>query len=210
MCWTWKVDMNIRLLTSIFAAAVLLISAGCQKQEEKNAWDKINELEDERAYLKQTIKDLRKQNEQIKQQFVTVSKIDKDVRIEALANIDRIAIDKRSGLFDKDDDGENETLIVYIKPYDDAGDVVKMAGNVNLQLWDLSKKGNDALLGEWDVKAAELKKLWMGMMMTNYYRLAYKIPELLKDEQKELTIKVKFTDYLTGKVFTEQMVIKRK
>lgn len=195
---------------SIFAAAVLLSAAGCQKTEESSAWAKIGELEDERAYLKQTIKDLQRQNEQIKQQFVTVSKIDKNVRISALANIDQIAIDNRSGFFDKDDDGVEETLIVYIKPYDDAGDVVKMAGDVNLQLWDLSKDANEALLGEWDVKAIELKKLWMGMMMTNYYRLAYKIPELLNDAQKELTIKVKFTDYLTGKVFTEQKVINRK
>jgi hypothetical protein len=201
--------MNIRLLTSIVAGAILLIMAGCQRPEESSAWTKISELEDERAYLKQTITDLRRQNEQIKEQFVTLSNLDRDIRIEALASIDRITIDKRSGFFDKDDDGTEETLITYIKTYDDAGDVIKMAGDVNLQLWDLSKGKNEALLGEWNVEAKELKKLWMGMMMTNYYRISYKIPHLLNDKQKELTIKVKFTDYLTGKIFTEQKVVKR-
>ena len=76
-------------------------------------------------------------------------------------------------------------------------------------IYVLLKDKDEALLGEWNVEAKELKQLWMGMMLTSYYRLPYKIPELLNDKQKELTIKVKFTDYLTGKIFTEQKVVKR-
>ena len=208
LCRTWKVDMNIKVLTIIVGAA-LLFMAGCQEPQQDSAWTKISQLEDERAYLKETIADLRLQNKQLNEQFQNLANLEGKIRIELLANLERIAIDKRSGFFDKDDDGTEETLITYIKTYDDAGDVIKAAGDINLQLWDLSKKGNEALLGEWNVTAKELKQMWMGMMMTDYYRLSYNVASKLNDKQKELTIKVKFTDYLTGKVFQQQKVVKR-
>ncbi|MCF7956071.1 MAG: hypothetical protein K9M75_09740 [Phycisphaerae bacterium] len=201
--------MNNRLL-AIIIGAVLLVTAGCQQPQKDSTWTKISQLEDERAYLKKTVEDLQLQNKQLKEQFTNLANLKSEIRIELLANLERIAIDNRSGFFDKDDDGKEETLITYIKTYDDAGDVIKTAGDVNLQLWDLSKKGEEALLGEWNVGAKELKLLWMGMMMTDYYRLSYNVASKLDDKQKELTIKVKFTDYLTGKVFTEQKVVKRQ
>ena len=201
--------MNIRVISIIVTAAALMIMAGCRNTGPASAWTKISQLEDERASLKETVADLRKQNKQLKEQFQNLANLDSEIRIELLANIERIAIGKRSGFFDKDKDGTEETFITYLKTYDDSGDVIKSAGDVNLQLWDLSKDADEALLGEWDVKAKELKNLWMGMMLTDYYRLSYKIPSKLNDKQKELTIKVKFTDYLTGKVFTEQKVVKR-
>ncbi|MCF7955919.1 MAG: hypothetical protein K9M75_08975 [Phycisphaerae bacterium] len=201
--------MNNRV-SAIIIGGALLVMTGCQHpQKQSSAWTKISQLEDERIYLKKTIEDLHQENKQLKEQFSNLANLKGDVRIELLTNLERIAIDNRSGFFDKDDDGTEETLITYIKTYDDAGDVVKAAGDVNLQLWDLSKKGEEALLGEWNVTAKELKLLWMGMMMTDYYRLSYNVASKLDDKQKELTIKVKFTDYLTGKVFTEQKVVKR-
>ena len=201
--------MNIRVLTIIITMATLLIAAGCQESTSTRAWDKVKQLEGERVELKLKVDQLEAQNKQLKEQFQNLANLDSEIRIELLTNLERIAIDKRSGFFDKDKDGTEETFITYIKTYDDAGDVVKTAGDVNLQLWDLSLDVNEALLGEWNVEAKDLKQMWMGMMMTDYYRLSYGIPSILNDIQKELTIKVKFTDYLTGKVFTEQMVVKR-
>lgn len=200
--------MNIRAISIIVLGAGLFMAAGCQKPQS-NAWDKIRVMEDERIKLTRQVRVLKDKNKQLSRQVETLTKFDHELRLEMISNLERIAIDKRSGFFDKDDDGTDETLIVYVKTYDDAGDVVKAAGEINIQLWDLTSDPKEALLGEWDVKAKELKVLWMGMMMTDYYRLPYKIPELLNDRQTELTLKVKFTDYLTGKIFEEQKVLKR-
>jgi hypothetical protein len=201
--------MNIRVLTIIVTVATLLIGAGCQDSQSSRGWDKVKELEGEQAELKLKVDQLEARNKQLKEQFQNLANLDSEIRIELLTNLERISIDKRSGFFDKDKDGTEETFITYIKTYDDAGDVVKTAGDVNLQLWDLSLDVNEALLGEWNVEAKDLKQMWMGMMLTDYYRLSYEIPSMLNDEQKELTIRVKFTDYLTGRVFSEQKVVKR-
>jgi len=202
--------MKIKAFLIITTAAALLIITGCEQPQKTTQWDKLTELERERTDLKQEVKHLQQENKQLKEQFASLAKLEHDIRVELLANLDNVEIDKRSGFFDKNRDGKEETLIVYLKPFDDSGDVIKAAGDVNIQLWDLSKKSDDALLGEWNIAPKELKDLWMGMVMTNYYRLSFRIPELLDGNRKDLTIKVKFTDYLTGKVFRKQKVVKCK
>jgi hypothetical protein len=207
LCQTWKVDMNIKDILTIVVGALLLMAAGCQGPETTNKWDKISRLENERANLTAKVLDLEGKNEQLTQQIGTLAKFDRELRFDIVSNLDRVVINKRSGFFDKDDDGKEETLIVYVTTYDDSGDVVKTTGDINLQLWDLSKEPQEALLCQWDVAAKELKQLWMGMMMTNYFRLPYKVAGLVDESQKEYTIRIKFVDYLTGKIFQEQMVI---
>ena len=129
--------------------------------------------------------------------------------MDVLSKTARIKIGRRSGLFDRDNDGKKEKLIVYVKTIDEAGDAVKAAGEVVVQLWDLNAEEGEALLGKWEIGPAELKRMWAGTVMTNYYRLEFDVSELVKAEQQELTVKVRFTDYVTGKVFGEQKVIGR-
>jgi hypothetical protein len=83
-----------------------------------------------------------------------------------------------------------------------------VAGSVDVQLWDLNKKGSEALLGQWQVKRSELKKLWFATLITINYRLTFDVGDKVEKFDEPLTVKVTFTDYLTGKVFKEQKVIK--
>ena len=43
--------------------------------------------------------------------------------------------------------------------------------------------------------------------MTNYYRLTFDIAEIPAGQGQELTVKVRFVDYVTGKTLTAQKVI---
>ena len=199
--------MNIRSIMIIFVGASLLLAAGCQGPKTTEKWSKISKLENEKADLAAKVKDLEESNAQLTRRIEVLAKFDREFRFDMISNLDRVVIDKRSGFFDKDDDGTRETLIVYVKTFDDSGDIAKAAGDINLQLWDLSKDPQKALLCQWDVGAKELKHLWMGMMMTNYYRLPYKIAGLLDKSQTEYTIRIKFVDYLSGKIFEEQMTV---
>jgi hypothetical protein len=69
------------------------------------------------------------------------------------------------------------------------------------------------LLGQWHVNSQQLRKLWFDTLMTVGYRLMFDIPPVLLQQQDalaedSLTVKVTFTDYLTGQVFTDQKAIK--
>ena len=150
------------------------------------------------------------ENKQLKEKLETLMGIDKPARIEAFSTITAIEITGRSGLYDKNKDKKNDTLIVYLKPIDDMGDVIKAAGAVDVELWNLNAKPQDALLKSWAIEPKELKKNWSGSLMTCYYKLQFDVNSVLTGKEKDLTLKAQFTDYLTGKVLKAQKVINSK
>ena len=150
------------------------------------------------------------ENKQLKEQLETLMGIDKPARIEALSTITSIEITSRSGLYDKNKDNKKEMLIVYLRPIDDMGDVIKAAGAVDIELWNLNAKPQEALLKSWAIEPKELKKNWSGSLMTCYYKLQFDVNSILTGKEKDLTLKAQFTDYLTGKVLKGQQVINNK
>ena len=139
---------------------------------------------------------------------LTAFGLPENVKGENLYNIQSLKIHRNTDFYDKDKDGKNETLIVHVQPTDDQLDVIKAIGEVDVQLWDLNQPDGQAMLAEWNIAPEELKKTWTVTMFTISYRLTFQIAEIVKSFDKPLTVKVKFTDYLTGKIFEEQRVIK--
>ncbi|GAI29494.1 unnamed protein product [marine sediment metagenome] len=158
--------------------------------------------------LNSQIEESEKEVEQLKEQVQVLSGLPGEKKAENLYNVQKIKVTRYTNLYDKDDDGRYEKLIVYLQPIDEDGDVVKATGSVDVQLWDLNKEADKALLGEWHVGAGELKKLWFATIVTTNYRMTYDVGEIISEYKEALTLKVRFTDYLTGKVFEEQKVIK--
>ena len=63
------------------------------------------------------------------------------------------------------------------------------------------------MLASWKLEPEEIKTLWASTLMTNYYRLTFDVGEILDGKGQELTVKVRFTDYISGKTLTAQKVI---
>lgn len=192
---------------TLIGGCFLFFLCGCENDTSQSLWDQIKELGQEKSKLKQQVESLEADNQSLGEQVKQLSALGSEVRMSALPTLSRMEIGKRTGFFDKDHDGKKEKLIVYIKPFDDTGDVVKAAGSVEVQLWDLGADSGEALLNTWQIGPEELKKKWAGTVMTNYYRLPFRIDDLAAEGSKDLTVKVKFTDYITGKVLRGQKVI---
>jgi regulator of replication initiation timing len=197
--------MNQRL----FVTVILVFGAvcGCQEESQVSLWDQIKQLGQEKVTLREQNEKLQSENEELKKQVRTLSAIDPQVRAEAVAAMKKIEIGKRSGLFDKDSDGIKEKLIVYVRPSDETGDTVKTPGSVEVQLWDLNNESGQAMLASWQLGPEDIKTLWASTLMTNYYRLTFDVSGILDGTNQELTVKVRFTDYMTGKSLTAQKVI---
>ena len=86
-------------------------------------------------------------------------------------------------------------------------DPVKAPGSVEIELWDL-KKTADSMLGQWRFEPEELKKMWVTTLFSDNYRIPVEVGTILAGFQGSLTVRVTFTDYISGKVFTEQKVVK--
>ena len=196
------------IIIVVLGAALLLGTLGCEKSNKQSLWDQIKQLGQEKTVLRQQVKQLQSENEGLTRQVENLSTLSPKIRIEAMTTVKRIEISKRTALYDKDKDGKKEKLIVYVRPFDETGDAVKAPGHVQIQLWNLNSDSEKALLGQWEIAPAELKELWSATLMTNYYRLVFDVSKLLSGSEKELTVRVNFTDYTTGRVFSEQKVIR--
>jgi len=193
----------------ILIGSLLTIAAGCQTQSKKDSLaDAINNLQNEKKQLTSQIQQEKKGNQQLQKQIKNLAGIDTQLKFSNLYDIQRIKIHKYTNLYDKDKDGKLEKLIVYIQPIDAQGDIVKSPASVDVQLWDLNTESEKALLAEWHIPPQELKKLWFATLITINYRLTFDIADKIENFQEPLTVKVIFTDLLTGKVFNEQRVIK--
>ncbi len=201
-----KTASAIKYRLVVAALAVCALVLGCDRGTEKTLFDQIKLLAEEKTELKLQVEKLQGANEELTKRVETLSALGPEVRLEVLGRLESIEISSRSGLYDKDKDGTKESLVVYVRTIDDAGDAIKAVGSVEVQLWDLEAQDN-ARLAQWRIKPEELKRLWSSTVMTSYFRLTFDVSELLRDNENELTVKVTFTDYITGNILRKQRVI---
>ena len=198
----------VRLLSSVFCllfSVFCLFAAGCQSS---NLAKEVKTLRQEKAELKNQIEQSKSEAEQLKNQVHVLSNLPPEVRLEDLYDLQKIKITRYTNLYDKDNDGKKEKLLVYIQPIDEEGDIVKATGAVDVQLWDLNKEASQAQLGHWHITPSQLKKLWFATLITINYRLPFDVADKITGDEKELVVKVTFTDYPRGKVFKEQKIIR--
>jgi TolA-binding protein len=187
----------------------LILLTGCANPNEKESLDvQIEQLTQEKTQLQKQIEESENENKQLKQQLQVLSGLPKEVKLENLNRLKSVKIGRYTGFFDKDKDGRKEKLIVYIQPTDEQGDALKAAGSAEVQLWNLNKTSGEAMLGQWKVEPDELKKLWYETLISIYYRLTFDVADIADSLEEPLTVKVTFTDYMTGKIFKEQKAIK--
>jgi outer membrane murein-binding lipoprotein Lpp len=194
-----------RWIESFILIALAVMLAGCSSSTQR-PWKTLKDCAQKNTELSMQIQALESENTQLTEQVNTLSTLDAAARLEALDTLDKIRIGKRTGFYDKDNDDTNETLVVYLEPLDKAQDFIKAIGAVKIQLWDLDAAANEAKPAEWTLEPAELHPTWGGTIFAGYYRI--KLPlENFSDQKKDYTVKATFTDYLSGKVLTDQKVI---
>ncbi len=196
-------------LYAILAGCLFTAAAGCESTGSQKIppAKQIQTLKQEKKQLARQIEQSKAEAEQLKKQIQILSDLPPEAKFENLYHLQKTKITRYTNLYDKDKDGKKEKLIVYIQPIDEEGDIVKATGAVDVQLWDLNKENGEALLGQWQVKPDELKKLWFATLITINYRLTFDVADKITGDEESLVAKVTFTDYLTGKVFKEQKVI---
>jgi hypothetical protein len=192
-----------------FVLCFLIFLAGCDDSyTESPLQERVETLTIQQQQLESQLEKSTAENEKLQKQIHTLSGLPERLKGENLYSVQNVKIGKYTGFFDKDKDGTKEKLIVYIEPIDEQGDVIKAAADIEVELWDLSKTDGSAQLAKWPtVKPDELKDLWFASMVKVNYRLTFDITDKVTSFDEPLTVKVTFTDYLSGKVFKKQKVI---
>jgi hypothetical protein len=94
-------------------------------------------------------------------------------------------------------------LLVDVVPIDGQGQALKAAGSFDIQAFDLSGP-QPQTIGHWTFNIEQARQAWLGMALQ--YNYVLRCPWQKPPTHSQLTLKVTFTDALTGRQFANQTV----
>lgn len=191
----------------VIGVVILGILAGCRSTEElRRQENMIEQLQEQKTELQQQLEKVTTERNQLESQIEVLTSLDSKVKAKDIYDMQSLRIGNYTGFYDKDDDGTTETLIVYLQPIGLNGDVVRAIGDIEVQVWNLNAPAGGGMIKRWSVEPAELKDNWYCSLITNY-RLTFEAGDIAANAEGDLTVRIIFTDHLSGKVFKEQTVI---
>jgi hypothetical protein len=176
--------------------------AGCQSPTEVSLRREIGDL-------RETIK---QKDNQLVAQKASLDELDSQLRVARSISEDdlkrifypeKLLIDRLSGGADYDGQPGDDGVTVYLQPVDKDGDVIKVAGDIRIQLFDLAAPPQRNLIGEYFIPVDQVGKLWHGKLWTDHYSIKCPWPKG-PPEHTEVTIRAMFVDYLTKRVVSAQ------
>lgn len=192
------------LATMLLAAVLCAASAGCRSDE------KLVEARRNLADCRERLDRAQEENERLQQRIDDQQKrIDTlmalgDKRLDKLYYVDRLDIGRYSTGVDTDDEPGDDAVKVFLQPIDQEGNALKAAGSARIRVYDLAGDGNGALIGERRLSVDEFADDWAGGFMTYHYSTT--VPFDRPPTTNEVTVRVEFVEYLTGRTFSAQRV----
>ena len=124
-------------------------------------------------------------------------------RLDKLFHVAAIRLSRFTGGYNTRPTLGHEGVKVYITPIDADGCVIKAAGDITIGLFDLSAGGEGVRIGEFHFDVDQAAKRWFSGALTYHYSFVCPWPKN-PPLTNEVTVRVQFIDYLTGKTFTAQ------
>ncbi len=196
------------LLAALAMAAAWATAGGClanQKQYDQlrselaESSEALRKLQESTDGLQTVVIDQQKQIRALQQLG--------DKRLERLFHVERIKLGRYTGGVDLDGAEGDDGIKVYLRTIDQDGSVVKAAGDVKIQLFDLAAKPENNLVGQYNWQAEQISKRWSSGFMTYHFSFECPWPAAAPGHD-QITVRVEFTDYLTGKIFDAQKLCK--
>jgi hypothetical protein len=166
------------------------------RDEVIQAEDRIDELEEDKRRLQDSIRS----QKQLVQRLRALS----DDRLANLFTVESVELGDYTTGANLDDAPGDDGVRVRLVPIDAAGSPLKAAGSVKIQLYDLADE-EEPLVGKCRFPVENIGDHWSSHFGTYHYR--FECPFSRPPDHETITVRVEFTDYLTGKVLHAQKEI---
>ncbi len=186
--------------------ACLVALTGCADPCEQ----KLQALRDEVIEAEDRIEELQEENRQLAGSLQSQEKLIQrlrglsEKRMSNLFTVESIELGDYTTGANLDDTPGDDGVRVRLVPIDAAGSPLKAAGSVKIQLYDLAQEDNP-LVGKCSFGVEGIGDYWSSHFGTYHYRFECKFSRVPAHEK--ITVRVEFTDYLTGTVARAQKVI---
>ena len=198
------------LISAVIVSAAL---PGCRGMDIFRQDKKIKQLREELESARAGAKAARQATSEAKSELARKQKrIDTLValgpdRLKKLFYAKDIKLGQYTGGADLDGQAGCDGIKVFLRPIDANGDTIKAAGAVTVQLYDLAQPADKTLIGEYKWSVDEVAKAFSGGFLT--YHFTFTCPwKSGPPKHAEITVRVEFIDYLTGKTLAAQKVCK--
>ena len=186
-------------------------AGGCGPQNVDHAKMLAQELDRvtlENTALKQQMADRDATIESLRKQAEALADLG-PTRLDHLFTTDRIELVRLTGGADYDGKPGDDGVTVYLRPVDAQGDAIKAAGEIRIQLLDLTEENRPRELGLYVLNdPGELRASWHGGFMTDHYTIRCPWqPGLGLPAGREVTVRATFLEWLTGREFTAQKAV---
>jgi len=183
----------------LVAAAIL--APGCAQQSDVDLNRRISQLTEQLAERDRRVQALQSANEEMRGHIDRIRGFTPE-QLEHIVAPQRLEIATLSGGRDFDQRPGDDGVRVFLKPIDKDGDAIKVAGDIRVDLFDLSEPAGSTLIGSVSFPVSEVHALWYGRFLTYHYTLdcAWQRPP----KGQEVTVRVTFVDYITKRLLTEQ------
>ncbi len=192
------------LAAGLMAAA--LVASGCQSPAEVQLRREVSELQTTVQSRDNQVAAQRAAIDELNSQLAVARAISED-DLKVLFYPDHLVIDKLTGGADYDNKPGDDGVTVYLRPIDRDGDLVKVPGDITIQLYDLAAPAQKNFIGEYRVPVDRCGKLWHGKLWTGHFSIKCPWPSG-PPEHSEVTVRALFVDYLTKRVVSAQSVCK--
>ena len=163
------------------------------------------ETRDQLAKSQQQAIDLQKENQRLAEQVQTLQGLGAK-HIDDLYVLKKVQVGSYSTGTNTDGKGGDDAVKVFVETFDQYGSTAKMAGTLTIQLYDLAAPAGANLVAECTLGPKDLGNKWINGFMSQFFQV--ECPWKTPPAHEEITIRIAFTDYLTGLKYTDQRMVK--
>lgn len=125
---------------------------------------------------------------------------------QALARIAGLSINKlMSGGKDRDGDRLDDAMQVIVSPLDGDGDLVKIAGQMEIEAYDMARTGDDKRIGRWVFDSSEARKNWHSGFLSSGYQ--FQLPWQQPPSGKNVLVHARLTTSDGRQFDTDQTLV---
>jgi hypothetical protein len=202
----------LRLSFSLGLWLSVSLSAGCldyvsgekfqaTQRKLQLATEQLTRLENELAEQQQSMRTLQSQ-------LARLRGLTQEEALEQLVSPVRLELEGLSGAYDTDGHAGDDGLLLFVRPIDRDGHVIKAAGTLRVNILDPLNPANRNVVAEYHFDVARTRALWYGRLWTQHFTVRCPWPTGQIPMHDELTAHVLFTDLLTGRTLTTQQAYK--
>ena len=164
------------------------------------------ELAAENSRLARQIAQQRRELAQVNEQLEALRGFGDD-RLAHLVHVTDVRFGRYTGGYDANGDGLDDGVNAYLVLRDAENQAIKAAGQVDIELLDLAAGVSGMQVGNWHYGIAEVTDYWLAGLMADHYRFKLTWPDQAPPQHANLTIKLVYTDGLTGRVMEIQKMV---